>query len=175
MNTSIIPVFTGHIENQSVQLVNSRELHAFLEVGKDFSNWIKDRINQYGFIENQDYVCVEVLSSPNSASAKSRAQKLIEYHITLDMEKELSMVERNAKGKQARLYFIDCEKQAKSQQPTFQLPQTFAEALRLAAQTQEELDAAKLQVESQAQEIEILEPKAQALGRIKFDNAACYS
>ena len=43
--------------------VNARDLHAFLEIGKDFSNWIKDRIEQYGFTENQDFVCSPVLAS----------------------------------------------------------------------------------------------------------------
>src|SRR5574343_580248 len=90
MSKSIIPVFTGNVSGETTQLVNARELHAFLDVGKDFTTWIKDRINQYGFIENQDYVCIEVLSSPKSVSAKARPQKLTEYHITLDMAKELS-------------------------------------------------------------------------------------
>jgi hypothetical protein len=44
---------------------HARALHAFLEVGKDFSNWIKARIEQYGFLENRDYVCSPVLASKN--------------------------------------------------------------------------------------------------------------
>jgi anti-repressor protein len=53
------------------------------------------------------------LSTPNLASAKSRPQPTVEYHLTLDMAKELAMVERNEKGKQARLYFIEMEKRAR--------------------------------------------------------------
>jgi len=90
------------------QTVNARELHSFLEVGKDFSTWIKDRINQYGFVENQDFV---VFTDVGENPAGGRPSK--EYNLTIDMAKEMSMVERNEKGKQARLYFIECERRAK--------------------------------------------------------------
>lgn len=53
----------------------------------------------------------EILTSPKSGSAKARARPAIEYHLSLDMAKELAMVERTEKGKQARQYFIACEKQ----------------------------------------------------------------
>lgn len=107
MNTQeLIPVFSSHIDGESIRLVNARELHAFLEVGKDFSTWIKDRINQYDFQADKDYIEV----SPNSGENPKGGRPAIEYHITLDMGKELSMVERNEKGKQARRYFIACEK-----------------------------------------------------------------
>jgi hypothetical protein len=52
------------------------------------------------------------MSSPNMGSSKSRQQLLAEYHLTLDMAKELSMVENNAKGREARRYFIAMEKKA---------------------------------------------------------------
>src|SRR5471032_2967598 len=54
----------------------------------------------------------EELSSPISGSSKSRPQRMVAYHLSLDMAKELSMVERNAQGKQARQYFIECERRA---------------------------------------------------------------
>ena len=59
------------------------------------------------------------------------------FHISIDMAKELSMLERNDKGKQARLYFIECERIAK----TKQVPQSFAEALQLAANQAKQLEA----------------------------------
>lgn len=90
--------------------MNARELHAFLESKQDFATWIKNRIEQYGFIENQDFVRFHKKMEANNAT-------LIDYHIALDMAKELSMVERTPKGKEARLYFIECEKRAK-QAPT---------------------------------------------------------
>ncbi len=97
--------------NQSgVQTVNARDLHAFLGIGKDFSNWIKARIDQYGFEEGTDY-----LVAKTGEQLPSGMKYRIDYHITLDMGKELAMVERNAKGKQARQYFIECERVAKGE------------------------------------------------------------
>lgn len=55
MTTQLIPIVSGQINGQTALVVNARDLHAGLEVGKDFSTWIKDRIQQYGFIENQDF------------------------------------------------------------------------------------------------------------------------
>jgi len=104
----LIAIRSQAIGGQLVQAVNARNLHAFLEVGKDFSNWIKDRIEQYGFLENQDFT---VFANPGENYRGGRPAK--EYAITLDMAKELSMVERNSKGKQARQYFLDCERRAK--------------------------------------------------------------
>ena len=99
---------------QGIQTVSARDLHGFLEVGKDFSNWIKDRIRGFGFQEGQDFVSVAGLSSPNLASSKSRPQATTEYFLTLDMAKELAMVERNDRGRQARRYFIACERQLRT-------------------------------------------------------------
>jgi anti-repressor protein len=95
----------------SVQTVNARELHTFLGVGKVFGAWIADRIGQYGFTDGVDYV-TEVNSEIGKNPMGGRPAK--EYHISLDMAKELSMVERNEKGKQARQYFIAMERQAKT-------------------------------------------------------------
>ena len=92
----------------AVKTVNARALHVFLEVGKDFSTWIKDRIEQYGFVEGRDYVTYLV----PTIGEKGHGRPTREYAISLDMDKELSMVERNEKGKQARQYFIDCERRA---------------------------------------------------------------
>lgn len=113
----LIHISNGEISGVAVQTVNARELHAFLAVGKDFTNWIKDRIEAYGFAEGRDFTTGESLSTPDLASAKARPQMRKDYHLTLDMAKELAMVERNEKGKQARQYFIECERQAKSVVP----------------------------------------------------------
>ena len=100
----------------SQQTVNARDLHAFLGVRRDFTSWIKNRIGQWGFVEGRDYICFEGLSSPISVSAKSRPQKTTEYALTLDIAKELSMIERTEKGRQARLYFIECERRYRLQE-----------------------------------------------------------
>lgn len=102
-NLNLIPVFNGSIQNQPVQLCNARDLHSFLEVGKVFGAWIQDRINEYGFIQDEDYFVI-------TERTNGRPRK--EYHITLDMGKELGMVERNERGRQIRKYFIECERRA---------------------------------------------------------------
>lgn len=130
----LIPVVPGNIGGESASLVSAKQLHAFLCVGRDFTNWIKGRISQYGFTAGLDYLIVENLSSPKQASAKSRQQLEHDYLITTDMGKELAMVERNDKGREVRRYFIHCERQAKS---ALTIPQSLPEALRLAADLSE--------------------------------------
>jgi len=88
--------------------VSARELHAFLESKRDFSNWIKDRIEKYGLVENQDFTSFNEI-----VEREIGATRRIEYALTIDCAKELSMVEGNEKGKQARRYFIACEKKLK--------------------------------------------------------------
>lgn len=104
--TSLINITTNNIGGSLIETVNARELHEFLEVGRDFTNWIKGRIEQYGFVEGQDFTPILAKSSGGRPST--------EYHLSLNMAKELSMVERNEKGKQARRYFIECERIAQS-------------------------------------------------------------
>lgn len=121
------------------QTVNARDLHDFMEVGKDFSNWIKGRISQFDFTENQDFITYAQKGGGGKFAA-------IEYHLTLDMAKELSMVERNEKGKQARQYFIECEKRVKEISPALQL----AHAVLLAGKM----------IEDQKLQIAEMQPKA---------------
>lgn len=84
------------------QLVNARELHEFLENKRKFSDWIKQRIEQYGFVENEDFTIHKFVNGKATQ---------VDYAITVEMAKELSMVENNEKGSQARKYFIQCEKE----------------------------------------------------------------
>lgn len=103
---ALIPVFTGELIEQTTQYCNARDLHASLQVGRDFSNWIKDRIEQYGFVEGEDY-------SPNLANRSDGkpGKRRLDYHLTLDMAKELAMIENNEIGRQVRRYFIQAEKE----------------------------------------------------------------
>lgn len=94
------------IKNENgINLVSARELHEFLEVKSRFNDWIENRIEKYEFIENSDYT--KILVECN------RGQNKYDYILKLDMAKELSMVENNDKGKQARRYFIECENKLK--------------------------------------------------------------
>jgi anti-repressor protein len=92
-----------------VQAVNARDLHIELESGQQFSNWIKARIEEYGFLQAIDFVVINTRINDDTAFGGIRKQK--DYFISIDMAKELAMVERNEKGKQARRYFIQCEKE----------------------------------------------------------------
>ena len=104
MNFEIIP---RQANGDTIQTVNARELHSFLESSQDFSDWIKNRIQQYGFVEGVDYLIHKFTDNPLGG------RPTIDYHITVDMAKELAMVERNDKGRQARQYFIECERRLK--------------------------------------------------------------
>lgn len=106
---AIIPVIPGNIGSTQTHIVSARALHKALGAKRDFTNWIKDRIKRYGFVEDVDYIIVENLSAPNPASAKSRQQTTHDYLISLNMGKETAMVERTEQGRAVRRYFIRCE------------------------------------------------------------------
>lgn len=114
MTNFSIKTFNGSIQNQSVQLINARELHEALKVSTRFQDWIKRRIADYGFTENEDYTCFSNLRSSENTGLNRfwGGQNKIEYHITLDMAKELCMLERSEIGRQARRHFIKMEQHA---------------------------------------------------------------
>lgn len=95
-------------EKDGRKAVNARELHQFLGNKREFATWIKQRIEQYGFVENQDYSSFDnIVKRDNGATVRK------EYALSIDMAKELSMVENNEKGRIARKYFIACEEKLK--------------------------------------------------------------
>lgn len=102
----LIPVFTGELTDQDIQYCNARDLHASLQVGRDFSTWINSRIEEYGFVEGEDFS--PVLGKTTKGSKGGRPT--IDYHLTLDMAKELAMIENNDIGRSVRRYFIQAEK-----------------------------------------------------------------
>ena len=89
-------------ENNGIQVVSARELHLVLDVQTQFKDWMP-RMLEYGFEENKDF------STFLSESTGGRPSK--EYALTIDTAKEISMLQRTEKGKKARRYFIDLEKQ----------------------------------------------------------------
>lgn len=100
------------VVNESNEIIISgRELHEFLEVGTRYDKWIA-RMIEYGFEENQDYIAV----AQKRPTAQGNETTYIDHALKLDMAKEISMIQRNEKGKQARQYFINIEKEYKSQQ-----------------------------------------------------------
>ncbi|WP_195577287.1 antA/AntB antirepressor family protein [Bacteroides thetaiotaomicron] len=104
-------------EKNGQKAVNARDLHSFLQVGKDFSTWIKNRIDKYAFIEGKDFQTLYLdyqgnllnIRLPQNGDSKNQQVSKIEYALSISMAKELSMIENNERGKQARKYFIACE------------------------------------------------------------------
>jgi phage anti-repressor protein len=137
LKMEIVKIESSVIGGNLINTVNARELHDWLEVGKDFSNWIKGRIDQYGFVEDQDYVLAKT-----GEQLPSGLKHRIDYHISIDMAKELSMVERNEKGKQARQYFIECERKVKDS-----MPRNLPDALRAYANELEQKELLQLQLQ----------------------------
>lgn len=101
----LVPVFTGTIAATPSQLCNARDLHRGLGVGRDFTTWIKERIAEYGFTEIEDFI---VAAAPPIRGAGNRGKRT-DYHLTLDMAKELAMIENNDTGRKVRRYFIQAE------------------------------------------------------------------
>ena len=114
------------IEYDGKQAVNARELHQKLGSKQRFADWIKNRIEKYGFVENQDYeVFHKIMKNSNDVenqdfqvfnqkvknSNGGRSRK--EYALSLDMAKELCMIENNEQGRLFRKYFIEVEKAAR--------------------------------------------------------------
>ncbi|HGY7688785.1 TPA: antA/AntB antirepressor family protein [Escherichia coli] len=114
---AIVPVIAGRIGGREANIVSAKALHKALGVGRDFTNWIKGRIDQYGFIAGTDFIRVENLSTPKRASAKTRQQIEHDYLLSLDMAKEVAMVERNEQGRAIRRYFIQCEEELQRSVP----------------------------------------------------------
>ena len=92
-------------ENQE-PVISGRELHKALEVTERYSSWF-ERMTQYGFTENYDFSGCKVFNTLAN-------QELVDHILKLDMAKEISMIQRNEKGKQIRKYFIEVEKEFNS-------------------------------------------------------------
>ncbi|MDR1149364.1 MAG: antA/AntB antirepressor family protein [Spirochaetaceae bacterium] len=95
--------------------VNARELHNAMDVGRDFTSWIKGRIEEYGFIKGEDY---EVFTKTGENPAGGRPAT--EYAVSPDMAKELAMLENNEQGRRIRRYFIAVEKRSRGISAMFQ-------------------------------------------------------
>ncbi|MEK9165315.1 MAG: antA/AntB antirepressor family protein [Patescibacteria group bacterium] len=138
-----IKVVQKSIDNEKKRFVNARELHKWLKVGRQFADWIKDRIEKYDFVEGTDFFKVipykelkqaenfdftilgnqnkqlkqaENFDLPNLADQKSKRGgdvRSIEYILTIDMAKEVAMLENNELGKKVRKYFIKTEERFK--------------------------------------------------------------
>ena len=103
---------------KGTQLVDARELHRRLKVQTSFNHWFNRRLSEYGFDENKDYFTENQLLDKNDKKYPHRPRT--EYFLTIDMAKEIAMVERTEVGKKIRNYFIEMEKIA--QQSIIKMP-----------------------------------------------------
>ena len=134
-------------EQNGNQAVSMKDLYTFLEVRENWTDWTK-RMLGYGFDENVDYEAVSVFRQhPNGIGGTT----VKDYALTLDCAKEIAMLQRSERGKMARQYFIECEKQLRSGK--FALPTTYKEALQSLL---EEVEAKeRLQAQNDLQRIEL--------------------
>lgn len=123
MTTALIPVnYDGEQPT-----VSARELHAGLEIGTDFRKWFP-RMAEYGFTENVDWKRVY-----QKCPTLGGNQNMVDYQISVDMAKQICMIQRSEKGRLYRQYFIDLEKAWNTPE------QIFARALKMADREIEKL------------------------------------
>lgn len=126
--------------------VMGRELHEFLESNTQYTKWF-DRMKEYGFYENVDYLAI----SQKRLTAQGNETTYTDHQLTIEMAKEISMLQRNEKGKQARQYFIQLEKEWNSPE------KVMARALKIADEKIQCLETENLQ---QKQMLAEFSPKA---------------
>lgn len=124
-------------------IVSGRDLHDFLEVGSNYTTWFK-RMTEYGFEEGRDFIPILEESTGGRPSE--------DHALKLDTAKEISMIQRNEKGKEARQYFIQVEKEFNSPE------KIMARALRIADET---INTLKLVNSNLVTQTAIMAPKAE--------------
>lgn len=142
-------------EQDGRQAVGGRDLHAFLGLGRDYTTWFKS-MTEYGFVEGQDFTPVRVESLGGRPG--------VDHALTLDMAKELAMIQRTDRGKEARQYFIEVEKQSRP---------TGTNLLALAViEAQQMLEASARQVAELTPRAEAWDELASATGDYEVADAA---
>jgi phage anti-repressor protein len=130
---AVVPLIGNEVEEEPLNInsvdeigvedgrVDGRRLHAFLQVDSKYTTWF-ERMCEYGFVERADFF-------PKMGKSIG-GRPAVNHSMTIDMAKEISMIQRNERGKQARQYFIECEKRLKAQT---QKPMTQAELIAMQA------------------------------------------
>lgn len=149
MNSELVVLDNGLVnvydyKNENEKIVNARELHEFLGIGKDFTSWIKQKLTKYGFEEGIDYF----LTLTKIGERKNVVRH--EYYLKIDTAKEIAMVENNEQGRNARKYFIEVEKKFKQQNSQ---PPTTLEALQSMINNMVEQERRMKQLEIEQKEV----------------------
>lgn len=134
-------------------VVSGRDLHDFLEVQTKYLDWF-NRMIEYGFTENVDFSTINELSQKKEGSRFVK-RNIVNHALTLDMAKEISMIQRTEKGKQARQYFIEVEKEYKKQinESQFRLPTNLDEMTLMLSNVMQGQDK---KIEEQGKKVDFL-------------------
>ncbi len=135
------------------QVVSAKELYTFLQIQTDFTDWCK-RMFEYDFTENQDFNLLK-FEEVRLEGNRQVKRAIIDYALTLSTAKEIAMLQRNDKGKQARRYFLDCEKKLNAL-PKKSVLESLAEGFAQMAQ----LEKAQLE---QSRELKALQESQEAM------------
>lgn len=129
MATVLIPIEDRLVGNERVPTVSAKALYAWLGSRQEFAHWIEARIAQFGFVQGVDFTPADFGERENQSLR--RLPRDTDYRLTLDMAKELSMVECNEKGRQARQYFIAGERRLKANVPDPEVLQVLSDPNKL--------------------------------------------
>lgn len=160
--------------NQEKRAVNARDLWQWLESGQQFTDWMASRIERCDLIEGVDY---QVFHGTMKKDSTSGGRPSTEYALSIDAAKECAMIEGNEKGKAARRYFIECEKQFRYvvESGLVQgLPTNFADALRQLANQVESNERLENEKKQLTAKIEKDAPKVAFAESIITSNAAIH-
>lgn len=149
------------VKENMEQAVSGRELHEFLEVGTQYTIWF-ERMAEYGFEEGKDYSLVAQKRLTNNP--KNPTTDYTDHHMTIPMAKEISMIQRNEKGKQARKYFIQVE--AAWNNPEMMMARSLQYANQKLIGQAEQIEVLQLETKQKDQIIGELQPKADYLDGI---------
>jgi len=155
---------------QPIQTVSARDLHTALAVAKDFSGWVKAQLRRAMLLEGRDYSVVKVFAH---SGEKSAGRPRREIFLTVDAAKHMAMLAGTARGREVREYFLQCEARA-IQVPSerWAIPQTLAEALRLAAELADQNTTLASTLADQLPKVQALERLTQADGTLCISDAA---
>jgi len=138
--------------SDTMPTISGRELHQALEVGTQYTKWF-DRMCGYGFSENADFVTV----SQKRLTAQGNETTFTDHALSLDMAKELCMIQRTAKGKECREYFLEIERRWNSPEAVM------ARALKMAdvklLEATQKITVLEAKVQEQSADIERMKPK----------------
>ena len=138
----LITIQQQTINNQNTNAVSARELHKSLELKTQFTDWVNQFLDD--FIQGTDFINISGKTVEVQSDGHQVLRSLTDYYFTIDMAKQIAMLTRTSKGKEIRLYFIECEKQL---QQHIQIPQTYAAALLEAGRLALELESQTKRIE----------------------------